>query len=193
MLWEEYTNYTLIERTEDKSFSVAILNPNEIAIFKDLGSSRQGKNNPKFNGLAFIYKFKHVNYNDIKDKVKYVHINEKLFISFKDKKIVKSNGDFEIHLKDGTILKPEYVDATLTKRSKNELVLKSSKISFERDVYIDSKRLTDDLTFLYRIPLTPLAITADFAMEAGVTVVTVVAIPFLAIYAAIVCSLKDCF
>ncbi|MDE1465682.1 hypothetical protein [Spartinivicinus poritis] len=104
----------------------------------------------KFSNLATIYRFKKSDYKKIKEKFKRIYIIERLNISAEDQNISKSNSAFEIFLTDGTMIKPEYVDATLADHSKNELVIESSLVNFKREIIMD-KKLAEDLSFVYRV------------------------------------------
>ncbi|MBU2714102.1 hypothetical protein [Zooshikella harenae] len=193
-LWEGYNSldeYKSISFMQSHSFAVSVLDDDKIAILPNKNTLNDTDKSNLISDLAVIYRFKKEDYSKIKNKIKNVEISEILYISVKGKSVSASGGEFNITLTDGRLIRPIYVDTTLTKRSKNELIIDHDAVNFEREVFID-KRQTTDLSFLYRVPLTPLALSADLVMDVGMAAVSVVAVPALVVYFALACSLSRC-
>lgn len=153
---------TLLCDINATGFSVQVLAADRIAILPAKG---EGDRMKKF---ATIYSFQSNTYTDIKGSIEKVNINETFHLVGESKWVDRQEAVFIITLNDGRVLPLNYLESTMTSRSEKELHFEDERISFVRKISADKTNI--DLSWLYKIPLTPVALGADIAMCAVILV-----------------------
>jgi hypothetical protein len=155
-MWDSHnpeTKKVTLSHIKDHRFSIMVLSDERIAllpIHKHIGALSQ---------LATIYKFQNGTYEAIKQDIKKVTILEQFELSSQNQSLKKQGVYFTIELNTGKTLNLEFVDATMTERSNKELVFDDPRIDFQRTVTADKRNI--NLTWLWKIPLTPLTLAVD--------------------------------
>lgn len=195
-LWDDYSK-KVIARSKGDAFSVALLESGRIAVYtheieiKDKDRSDFGAD-PQLRNLAFIYEFDVNAHPDLSRTLVRAHINESVTISFSKEEIIEKKSNFYILLENGVEIKPELVDVTMTDRStEQEIRIDNNKVSYSRVIRTAGKEFMADTSFLYRVPITPVAVSIDAAQVTAITSAGLVGLTAFGTFLAIVCSLDD--